>query len=422
MAGEIQLRQTLARPYLPATTAPQLAYVLVEVVPTLATAAVQMPVNVAFVVDRSGSMRGNKLRSTKAAMSLALDRLSNSDNVAIIIFNHETVVLAPTQPAAGREGLKRLVDGIRDEGGTKIARAMAAGLGELNRAPQGATTRLVLLTDGETDKDERECVALADQAGQMGIPISAFGVGNEWNDKLLTEIASRSRGEVEHLQRPEQIEDNFQAVVQQAQAAIFQNASATVRFVSGIQPRAAWQVVPLIKNLGYKPTAERAVLVPLDQLEKDSRRVLLLELMVEPRPAGQYRIGQVEVSYDIPQLGLIGEKERVDLVLQITADQSLTSQVNPQVMNIVEKVSAFKLQTRALDDIEQGNITSGTQKLQSAVTRLLSTGETELAQTVQQEVSHLERHGELSSEGKKTIRFAGRKTVRLSDLDVPGGS
>jgi Ca-activated chloride channel family protein len=419
MAGEIQLRQTLARPYLPATQTPQVAYVLIEIIPTAATANVQMPVNVAFVLDRSGSMRGNKLRAMKQAVGLALERLNNNDTVSITIFNHETAVLIPTTSATNRSSIMRLVDGIRDEGGTKISRAMYAGLTELTRAPQGGLSKLVLLTDGETDKDEADCLKLADEAGANGVPITAFGIGNEWNDRLLTDIAQRSRGEVEHLKRPEEIEDNFQQVVQQAQSAVFQNANATIRLVTGVQPRAAWQVVPLIKNLGYKPLADRAVVVPLEQLEKDARRVLLLELMVEAKPAGQYRIGQVEVSYDIPLLGVKGGRERTDLMLTVTTDQSLTQQLNPQVMNIVEKVSAFKLQTRALDDIEAGNIAGATQKLQGAVTRLLNSGETELAQTVQQEASNLQQGGQLSSEGAKTIRFGSRKTVRLSDLDLP---
>ena len=419
MAGELQLRQTLARPYLPATQAAQVAYVLVEIVPTAAMTNVQMPIAVSFVLDHSGSMRGHKLRALKTAVGIALDRLNDTDTVAITIFNHEAVVLVPAQPAAGRESIKRLINGVRDEGGTKVGRAMAAGLGELARAPQGSLPRLVVLTDGETDKDENECLAMAEQAGQLNIPISAFGMGNEWNDGLLNEIARLSRGEVEHLSRPEMIEDNFQAVVQQAQGAIFQNANAVVRLVTGVQARAAWQVVPLIKNLGYKPLEERAVTIPLEQLEKDNRRVLLLELMVEPKPAGQYRIGQVEVIYDIPQLGIVGAREKTDLVLQITTDQALTRQVNPQVMNIVEKISAFKLQTRALEDIESGNVAGATQKLQNAVTRLLNTGESDLAQTVQKEVTNLQQSGQLSTEGQKTIRFGSRKTVRLSDLDLP---
>jgi Ca-activated chloride channel family protein len=419
MAGEIQLRQTLARPYLPASQTPQVAYVLIEIIPTAVTANVQMPVNVAFVLDRSGSMRGNKLRSMQQAVGLALDRLSDNDTVSITIFNHETAVLVPTTEARNRRSIMRLVEGVRDEGGTKISKALYSGLTELTRAPANGLSRLVLLTDGETDKDENECLDLADQAGRNGVPITALGVGNEWNDKLLAGIAQRSSGEVEHLARPQEIEDNFQQVVQQAQSAVFQNTSATVRLVSGVQPRAAWQVVPLIKNLGYKPLADRAVVVPLEQLEKDARRVLLLELMIEPKTAGQYRIGQIEITYDISQLGIFGEKERADLTLTITNDQALTQQLNPQVMNIVEKVTAFKLQTRALDDIEAGNIAGATQKLQGAVTRLLNSGEADLAQSVQQEATHLEQSGQLSSEGAKTIRFGSRKTVRLSDLDLP---
>lgn len=419
MAGEIQLRQTLARPYLPAAQTPQVAYVLIEIIPTAVAANVQMPVNVAFVLDRSGSMRGNKLRAMQQAVGLALDRLSDNDTVSITIFNHDTAVLIPTTAASERQRIKRLVSGIRDEGGTKISKALYAGLNELALAPQGRLSRLVLLTDGETDKDEAACLDLADQAGRNGVAITALGVGNEWNDKLLSGIAQRSNGEVEHLSRPEEIEDNFQQVVQQAQSAIFQNTSATVRLVAGVQPRAAWQVVPLIKNLGYKPLADRAVIVPIEQLEKENRRVLLLELMLDPRPAGQYRIGQLEVAYDIPLLGIQGERARADLTITITTDQALTQQLNPQVMNIVEKVTAFKLQTRALDDIEAGNIAGATQKLQGAVTRLLNSGEADLAKTVQQEASNLEQQGQLSSEGAKTIRFGSRKTVRLSDLDLP---
>ena len=82
-------------------------------------------------------------------------------------------------------------------------------------------------------------------------------------------------------------------------------------------------------------------------------------------------------------------------------------------MNIVEKVTAFKLQTRALQDVEKGNVRGATQKLRSAVTMLLNQGEADLAQTLQKEADKLQQQGQLSSEGKKTIKFKSRKTVRL---------
>jgi Ca-activated chloride channel family protein len=84
-------------------------------------------------------------------------------------------------------------------------------------------------------------------------------------------------------------------------------------------------------------------------------------------------------------------------------------------MNVVEKVQAFKLQTQALDEAETGNVSGATLKLRQAVTILLSQGEADLAQQMQQEADRLEQSGQISSEGKKTIMLTSRKTVRLSD-------
>lgn len=195
-----------------------------------------------------------------------------------------------------------------------------------------------------------------------------------------------------------------------------QNANLTLRFVQGVLPRAVWQVYPLITNLGYRPISDRDVSVPLGELETGNGRTLLVEVLIEPRPAGEYRIAQAEVSYDIPLLSLSGEKSRTDIMLTVTTDAGLAAQVNATVMNIVEKVSAFKLQTRALQDLAAGDVAGATQKLQSAVTRLLNQGEVDLAQTMQREIQHLQQTGKLSSEGQKTIKFGVQKTVRLSDI------
>ncbi len=86
-------------------------------------------------------------------------------------------------------------------------------------------------------------------------------------------------------------------------------------------------------------------------------------------------------------------------------------------MNIVEKVQAFKLQTQALSEAEAGNVGSATRKLRAAVTILLNQGDSELAQQMTQEADRLEKSGQISSEGKKTIKLTSRKTVKLSDLE-----
>jgi Ca-activated chloride channel family protein len=418
MAGEVNLRATLARPFLAATSTPQVAYLLLEIQPSQAVSQVRMPVNVSFVLDRSGSMRGDKIDRVRRATTTAIDLLGDKDMLSVVIFDHRTDVLIPAGYVREPEDIQQAISKIRDAGGTRIAPALEKALREIEKGNRESIRRLVLLTDGQTEH-ENECLLRAQDAGAIGVPITALGVGYDWNEDLLIEMANRSGGTADYIDQASKIAEYFQTTVQRAQAAVVQGSVLTLRLVQGVTPRTVWQVIPLIDNLGYQPISDRDVNVPLGELESGQGRTLLIELLVEPRPVGQYRIGQTEVNYNVPALNLSDQKAREDVMVTFTDDAQAINQVNAPVMNIVEKVSAFKLQTRALKDLESGNVTSATQKLKSAVTRLLSQGEVELAETMQQEVSNLEQRGQLSSEGQKTIKFGTRKTVRLSDLDVP---
>jgi Ca-activated chloride channel family protein len=358
-----------------------------------------------------------KMERVRRATATALDMLDEQDTVSVIIFDHRTEVLIAATPVRNREQLKDKISRIRDAGGTRIAPALEKALQEIQKDRQHHIRRLVLLTDGQTEH-ERDCLLRADDAGHLRVPITALGVGQDWNEDLLIDIANRSGGTADYIERPEKIQEFFQQTVQHAQASVVHNASLTLRLVQGITPRAVWQVIPLIENIGYQNLTDRDVSLRLGELAHGEGRTLLLELLVQPRPVGQYRIGQAELVYDIPSLSIQQEKSRLDVMLAFANDPAMLNQVNAPVMNTVEKISAFKLQTRALQDLQTGDVSNATQKLKSAVTRLLNQGEVELAQTMEQEISNLEQGGQLSSEGQKTIKFATRKTVRLSDIDI----
>lgn len=80
MPGEVALVHQVGRAYMPLTDRSQLAYVLIEASPTEVMAQVRMPLNFAFVLDHSGSMRKKrKLESVKEAVKMVIDHLSPSD-------------------------------------------------------------------------------------------------------------------------------------------------------------------------------------------------------------------------------------------------------------------------------------------------------------------------------------------------------
>lgn len=417
MSGEVGLTSTLSKDNVPVTGQPQLIYALLEITPTEVMANVQMPLNFSLVLDTSGSMSGEKIKRLKDAVKFVVDQLGPDDYISIVEFSSSPSTLIGSQQARSaseKATLKRKVDGLDASGGTDIAPAMRSGLAEIKKhLNSNCINRMLLLTDGQTE-NESNCLKMADEAGRLDVPVIALGIGTDWNEKLLQDIGARSGGQADYIAKPQEIGQFFQSTVQAMQAAVVQNAVLTLRLVAGVEPRKVWRVVPLIADLGYSPMSNRAITVSLGELEKDQGQALLVELMLPARQAGNYRIAQAEVAYDVPLHNLVQEKERSDIMLGFTLDPYAAQQVNARVMNIVEKVTAFKLQTRALQEAEVGNIAGATQKLRAAATILLNQGDTQLGQTVKLEADKLEQQGQMSNEGKKTIRFGSGKTVRLN--------
>jgi Ca-activated chloride channel family protein len=239
----------------------------------------------------------------------------------------------------------------------------------------------------------------------------ALGIGRDWNDKLMQQIADRTGGVADYVQDAEEIGRHFQRTVQQMQAVALQHAAVHVRTPVGVTARTVFRVHPVIGRLGGAPPGTREVTTPIGEIERGHGQTLLLEFVVPPRPASAYRVAQLEVTYDQPGGGTA--QVAGEVLLTYTGDPRAVSPPDPRVMNLVEKVTAFKLQTRALEDLEAGNVQGATEKLQSAVTRLLSGGDVDLANTVQQEIDNLQKARSMSPEGRKTIRFGSGRTVRL---------
>jgi len=415
MAGEIQLTVQTNRGMFPATGGQQLVYVLIEAVPTGAVADVQMPLNFSLVLDHSGSMSGKKLASLKEAAKLAVDSMGPQDMLSIVVFDDKVEVVAPSQPVSDPADLKARIERIRDGGGTAISRGMRKGLEELRKGlSPDRVSRMLLLTDGETFGDEDVCRRMAAEAGEEGIAIAALGLGEEWNEELLDDIAQASGGTSDFIPegQPDVILRTFEEHVRTAQATVIQNAQMVLRVVSGVMPRAVWRVTPLISRLGHRALSDRDVQVTLGDMDRERGQSVLVEMLVPPRQPGTYRIAQAEVSYDVAAAGLVREKARADIVVGFTADPAQAAQTNPYVLNVVEKVTAHKLQTRALDEAAVGNIAGATQKLRAAATRLLELGEEDLAQTALEEAERLERGEGLSAGGTKKLRYETRKLTQ----------
>jgi Ca-activated chloride channel homolog len=420
MPETLTLEVLCNRSTVPLLDQPQLAYVLVKLSPGESLAGHRLPLNFTLLLDHSGSMAGEKLRTMKEAVKTIIDQLKPDDILSIVTFESRAEVLIPAQPVTRPEELKKQVDKIKDAGGTNLARGLQEALNQsITNHKEGRVSRIVLLTDGEATDREDDSRKLADDAGRHGIPLIGLGFGKDWNEDFVFELADRSvlaapgsrRGLADYIPAPNDAIKVFQEVYQSMQV-VAQEVTLTLRLVQGIETRKVWQAAPLIRDLGREVIQGRAVVVSVGQMEQAGAGYLV-ELVLPARPAGPVRIAQVDVTYYLAKLG--AQRTAADLVVTYSPDPQDSQALNGQVMNVLEKVQAFKLQTQALDEAQAGDVANATRKLRQAVTILLNQGETDLAGQMQQEAERLERSGEISNEGKKTIMLTSRKTVRLQD-------
>lgn len=417
MSGLIQFSGQFNKQALLRMNQPQLLYAYFEVRPATAVGHIRLPLNFSLVLDRSGSMHGEKIMQLRQAVAALVAQLQPNDFLSIVIFNNRANVLIPATPVSNLNDLPKHLTKLKADGGTKMAPAMRVGLEEIGKyIGPDKTSRLILLTDGQTLAED-ECEQQADQAGRMGVPIIALGLGSDWNEDLLIGLGQRSGplGSAGLISRPEQMQTIFQDVLTEMKV-IARHLLFRVLMAQGVEARRVWQVVPLIKDVSLHAVQGQTVVVELPELSQ-AGAAYLVEMLVPPRQPGTYRFAQGEVLYDVPAQGPGQQKESVNLMAEVTLNPQQAQQVNGRVMTIIEKVTAFKLQTQALSEASAGNVMAATQKLRAAHTILLDQGELELAQNALAEAQRLEQGLGFSNEGKKTVRLQSNKTVKLSDLE-----
>ncbi|EFO79552.1 von Willebrand factor type A [Oscillochloris trichoides DG-6] len=387
-----------------------MAYLLVEATP-VAAPPVPVPLNFCLVLDRSGSMQGAKLQSMKAATRKVIETLTDQDVVSIVIFDDTVQTLVPATLATDRTALLAAIDTISEAGGTAMSLGMQAGQVELQKhSGPDRLSHMLLLTDGQTWGDEETCRNIARALGQADVRITALGLGAEWNEQLLDDLAEFSDGTSDYIADANQIGTFFQRAIRSAQGTAATDARLLLRLVREATPRAVYRATPTISNLGYQPIGENEVSVRLGDLVYGQTASVIIDLMLPNRSNGSFRIAQAELH-----LALIGvEQEQVikqDVLLSFTSDPAAPA-FEPRVMNLVEKVTAFKLQTRALAEAELGNTSGATQKLRAAATRLLDLGELDLAEKTRQQAEQLEQGQQLSAESQKELKYATRRLTQ----------
>ncbi len=195
-------------------------YVVAELTAPAARADRPRPsAHLAFVLDRSGSMTGKKLELVKEAVRQAIDRLALADRFAVVVYDEHVDIVSESRaasPAARREALDAL-GRIEARGTTALAGGWLRGAEQVAlHLEESGVNRVLLLTDGLANvgvTDPDELTRHAAELRARGVATSTFGVGEDFDERLLSGMADAGGGSFRFIENAGQIPDHITSEV-----------------------------------------------------------------------------------------------------------------------------------------------------------------------------------------------------------------
>ena len=246
------------------------------------------------VLDRSGSMQGRKIDDARQAVLRLIDRLTAQDRLALVAYsnNVETVTPLTAMDDGHRRQVKAAVQAVYADGGTNLGGGLEQGITLLQRTPAGGRQRkVILISDGLANlgvTDPQALGRMASGAMEQNFTISSVGVGNDFNEVLMTTIADNGAGRYYYLENPN------------AFAQVFEKELNAVRNVaaSGLEIRVPLEHgLQLVHAGGYPVQVKEgyAVVHPGDLISGQERK-LFLTFKVPTGREGEIHLGNFEVS------------------------------------------------------------------------------------------------------------------------------
>ncbi len=410
------LRVTPSKRTLSPLPEPQVIYLLVEIIPDPRAREKQEELrqqsrlNLTLVLDRSNSMNGVRLERVKVAAHQIIDQLNDDDVFSVVSFNDFADMIIPATSVQDRAGLKARVSMMSATGGTEIYKGLAAGIDQNRQflAPK-LVNHVILLTDGNTYGDQDRCVALVKKAASEGIITSTMGLGSDWNDKFLDELASVSGGSCEYIRSPGSVARFLNDHVRSLVNVFVERLQLSVAPDADVRLETAFKLAPSSQPLPL----EESVL-PLGNLQVNRITSVLLQIEVPANlPEGFRSVARVIARGDI--LANANPNFQALSDFSIGVSQNAEPEETPSsLLDALGKLTLYRLQERAQEALENGDIEEATRRLENLATRLLERGEDELAQQAHAEAQQVAYTSALSDKGRKTLKYQTRLLLASS--------
>lgn len=254
------------------------------------------PINLALVIDRSGSMGGDRIEQATEAAVMAVNTLNAQDTLSVVIYDDVVDVIVP---AAKLNNKDKLISQIRERltarGGTALFAGVSRGIKEVSKYLDKAhVNRIILLSDGQANvgpSSTSELAELGKIAARKGIAITTMGIGNGYNEDLMAAIAQYSDGNHVFVQNTGSLEKAFTHEFGDVMSVVAQDVVVEIKVADNVKP---------LRLLGREGDIhDNTVTVKLNQLYANQEKYVMLEMLPAKGKAAQSKpLADVNVRYN----------------------------------------------------------------------------------------------------------------------------
>jgi hypothetical protein len=252
------------------------------------------PLNLALVIDRSGSMNSpEKMPFVKQSLGIFLHSLAANDRVAVVAYGTNPEVISPTREVGDGRWIDAAIDRIHTDGSTNLHGGLMLGFQEVSRNFDiRRNNRVILLTDGIANVGVTapdQIAADAKTYNDRGIYLATIGLGHDINDALLSNLARQGQGAYHFIDSAEEMDKVFRKEVLGLMQKVAGDVSLTIRPEPGVQ------VLGLTGYEGQPPAGP--VEIKLADMGTGESQIMLIQMALAPGGSGGARLATVELRY-----------------------------------------------------------------------------------------------------------------------------